>query len=81
MSAPLLPQAKPLRHAPAIDRSEWMLRCRRELQRLQPSLTDDELRFLTEALVRSAGCLAPEQAAWFGWISFLGDHLTPRIGA
>jgi hypothetical protein len=53
----------------------------RELHRLQPSLTDEELRFLTNALMNSAGRLPPEQAAWFGWIVFLGDHLTPRIGA
>jgi len=39
------------------------------------------LRFLTNALMNSAGRLPPEQAAWFGWIVFLGDHLTPRIGA
>jgi hypothetical protein len=70
----------PLLAARTPDRDfEWLLRCCRELNRLQPSLTDDELRFLTEALLRTAGCLPPEKAAWFGWISFVGEHLTPRI--
>jgi hypothetical protein len=67
--------------AAAKEDQDWLIRCEHELHRLQPSLTEEELRFLTNALMNSAGRLPPEQAAWFGWIVFLGDHLTPRIGA
>jgi hypothetical protein len=78
-SETMAPSSLPL--AAAKEDQDWPTRCMRELHRLQPSLTEEELRFLTNALMNSAGRLPPEQAAWFGWIVFLGDHLTPRIGA